>query len=514
MANPSTEPVRLAVPGVNCWTVASAERATVVVDAADYYFYLEEMMRSARRRIMFIGWDFDTRVVLNPRKSNAPTLAKLVVDLVKANPNLEVDVLRWNMGSFRTYMRGRMMLDILKWQLTPRIKLRFDNSHPVGCSQHEKIVVIDDNIAVCGGIDTTGARWDVRGHPPKDPRRTGFNGKLYMPWHDATMIVSGDVARKITELSIERWKIATGEELVPLEPMPVIWPKDLAPDFEKVDVMISRTRAQWKEHEGLRQIERLFVEMIMAAQKYVYIENQYLTSPAIAAAISERLADVDPPEIVIVEPLAAEGKMEQWAMDGARARLLKQIWEQPNGNRLKVYYPLTADGEPIYVHSKLMIVDDAIIRVGSANLNNRSMGLDTECDLTIAAKDDAKVAERIVQIRNELLAEHLGVDPRKVAEEIDAKGSLIQAIESLRRSTGHSLIPLAVKVPEGFEAFVADKQILDPEDAALMFEPISKRKLLTMRVKSYGTLIRTARPTVRDIRGRFREWREVRRRKG
>ncbi len=40
------------------------------------------------------------------------------------------------------------------------------------------------------------------------------------------------------------------------------------------------------------------------------------------------------------------------------------------------------------VHSKVMIVDDGFLRVGSANLNNRSMGADTECDLAFEASCD------------------------------------------------------------------------------------------------------------------------------
>ena len=46
-----------------------------------------------------------------------------------------------------------------------------DAAHPVGCSQHEKLAIIDDRLAVCGGIDLTSDRWDTRAHLPEDPRR-------------------------------------------------------------------------------------------------------------------------------------------------------------------------------------------------------------------------------------------------------------------------------------------------------------------------------------------------------
>ena len=61
-----------------------------------------------------------------------------------------------------------------------------------------------------------------------------------------------------------------------------------------------------------------------------------------------------------------------------------------------------------------MIVDDEFLRIGSANFSNRSMGLDTECDVAIEARGDERVAKAIREFRNMLLGEHLGVPPERV----------------------------------------------------------------------------------------------------
>jgi phosphatidylserine/phosphatidylglycerophosphate/cardiolipin synthase-like enzyme len=80
------------------------------------------------------------------------------------------------------------------------------------------------------------------------------------------------------------------------------------------------------------------------------------------------------------------------------------------------------------VHSKIVIVDDIFLRVGSSNLNNRSIGLDTECDLAIeAAGDDERRA--ITGVRDRLIAEHLGIDPTALGHAIDREGSLVRAID-------------------------------------------------------------------------------------
>ena len=129
-------------------------------------------------------------------------------------------------------------------------------------------------------------------------------------------------------------------------------------------------------------------------------------------------------------------------MDGARRKLLHLLWRADSCGRLGVYYPVTEAGEAIYVHAKIMLIDDRLLRVGSSNVNNRSMGFDTECDLAVEADETAKnevLRETIAAIRRDLLCEHLGVTEDRLTAALDEAGSLLRAIEDLR-GEGRSLV--------------------------------------------------------------------------
>ena len=94
----------------------------------------------------------------------------------------------------------------------------------------------------------------------------------------------------------------------------------------------------------------------------------------------------------------------------------------------------------IHVHAKVLIVDDRFLRIGSSNLNNRSMGYDTECDLAIEAANAAQ-RDSIVSVRDRLIAEHWGSDEKSVRAALTAGESVFDSLESLPRvpvfSTAH-----------------------------------------------------------------------------
>jgi phospholipase D1/2 len=146
--------------------------------------------------------------------------------------------------------------------------------------------------------------------------------------------------------------------------------------------------------------------------------------------------------------------------------LLRDLKAADRHDRFRIFHPVAAGGTPIYVHAKIMIVDDAVLRVGSSNLNNRSMGLDTECDLALEADlvhgDDLRA--QIRALRHDILAEHLGVQRDDVrAAEDKAGGSLVQAVETLRRPEGRSLRLVHPQKLTDFEEAIAQKRLLDPE---------------------------------------------------
>ncbi|PKP98958.1 MAG: phospholipase [Alphaproteobacteria bacterium HGW-Alphaproteobacteria-13] len=460
----------IVVEGRNCWRIARADKARMIVDAADYFALLERLMEAARERILLIGWDFDPRISLRP-EGDAEPLGEFLLRLAKARPRRDIDILRWNFGGLKHFAVPRILAMIVRWKLTRAISFRLDSAHPVGCSHHQKVAVFDDHLAVCGGIDVGACRWDTRDHRDGDARRTGPDGKPYVPWHDSTMILAGPVGNALAELGNERWQRATKKALPALAADGENWPDDLEPDFRDVDVAISRTRAEYEDCSEIREIEHLYLDMIAAAKRFVYFENQYFTCGKIAAAIAARLDEEDAPEFVMVMPETADGWLEQMAMDAARVKLVREIAKARRGDRLKVYYPRTAGGEAIYVHAKTAIVDDRLIRVGSANMNNRSMGLDSECDVTIdaALAVNADVRPAIRRLRESLIAEHLGVEPAEVARRFDAASSLIETIESLR-GEGRSLALLDLTQPGPFDDYIAEHELLDPESPDALFE--------------------------------------------
>ena len=469
----------IVVEGRNCWRIERADKARMIVDAADYFALLERLMADARQRILLIGWDFDPRIALKPDKDGkGEPLGDYLLRLAHEKPDRDIDILRWNFGGLKQFAMPRILSMVARWKLTRSISFRLDSAHPVGCSHHQKVAVFDDHLAVCGGIDVGSRRWDTREHKDGDPHRTAPDGKAYMPWHDSTMILAGPVGNALADLGNERWQRATKKPLRDLKGEGENWPDDLEHDFEGVDVAISRTRAEYDDVEEIREIEQLYLDMIAAADRFIYFENQYFTSGKIAAAIAERLNEDDPPEFVMVMPKTADGWLEQMAMDAARVQLVREIAKAKHGDRLKVYYPRTKRGEPIYVHAKTAIVDDRMIRVGSANMNNRSMGLDSECDVTIDAALPANkgVEPTIARLRTSLIAEHLDVSEEEVAATFKRVGSLIDTVEALR-GKGRSLELLDLVPPGPMDEFIADNELLDPTSPDAMFEGLTERGL-------------------------------------
>jgi phosphatidylserine/phosphatidylglycerophosphate/cardiolipin synthase-like enzyme len=465
----------------NSWRIAKASRASLIVDADDYFRAGRLAMLSARHRIMLIGWDFDARIDLGrENESEGPLgLGDFVLWLVKRRPDLEIYLLRWDLGAIRTLFRGTTIFTLMRWMWHARIHTRLDGAHPTGSSHHQKIVVIDDCFAFCGGIDMTSNRWDTREHRDHDTRRRSPGGAPYAPWHDATTALQGPVAAALGELARARWEGAGGRRLPPVSVASECWPASLVSDFENVRIAVSRSMPAYRQRQPILEIESVFLALIARARRFIYAESQYFASRRLAEAFARRLEESDGPEVVLVNPVSSIGWLEPIAMDTARARLFVALRRLDRQQRLRLYHPVTAGGEAIYVHAKLMIVDDEVLHVGSSNMNNRSMRLDTECDVTIdaALEGNKQATTGIARIRVSLLAEHLGVAPERIADVFSQSGSLIETIESLR-SDGRCLQPYQVPNLHEVEKWLADNEVLDPNGPAEMFESLTQGKLL------------------------------------
>lgn len=471
--------------GETCWRVANATRAAYLIDGAAYFSTLRQVMAAARRSIVIVGWDVDSRTVLDPAQTDgAPAqLLGFLNALLASRPELRAYVLCWDFSMIYTFEREKLPAYRFAWDGHERLRFRLDGVHPVAASHHQKIVVIDDEIAFAGGLDLTIRRWDTSAHRYRDPLRLDPGGVTYAPMHDVQMIVEGDAARALGDLVRARWLAATGESLpVPPAPPPAepstlatLWPGNLAPDIEAAPIGIARTQpalatAEDRSNDDIQEVLQLTLASIAAAKTWIYIESQYLTSAEVADALGKSLEAPAGPEIVIVLPREECGWLERSTMGVLRARVIRQLRALDSHDRLRIYYPVIPglSSGCVNVHSKIMVVDDELARVGSANLSNRSMGLDTECDLAVDAGGDPRLAAGVALLRNRLLAEHLGCQPDRVAQQIEEHGSLIGAIESL--SGGERTLQPIVLAPEeqprGFDVALLDGLVCDPERPA------------------------------------------------
>lgn len=177
-----------------------------------------------------------------------------------------------------------------------------------------------------------------------------------------------------------------------------------------------------------------------------------------------RLAEPDGPEIVIVNPQSAQSFLEDEAMHSIRARMIERLRdadERAGGGRFSIFHPVNADGTPIYVHAKVFVVDDRLLKIGSSNIDNPSMGFDTECDVAIEAASEEERA-LIRSFTLSLVAEHLGLAPEAVRAAWQERGSLLGAIEALRTPEGRGLNPIEPHPLDPLERALADSRILDP----------------------------------------------------
>lgn len=461
-------------PGETCWRVERAHRTAFLIDGERFFAAVDDALARARRSVLILGWDFDPRITLRPGADR--TLGGRLHDLVTARPELTVRVLRWDTPVPITLEHPQAPMGRLHRNSGRRLQARPDGALPTGAAQHQKIVVIDGALAFCGGIDLAGDRWDTPAHLDSDPRRRWPTGMPCPPRHDLMMAVDGPAAAALERLVRQRWEEATGERLdPPATAASDPWPPALVPDLRDVDVAIARTRPEREGAPAVRESEAMLLAALRAARRSVYIENQYVTDTRVAALLAGRLAEPDGPEVVIVSSKASPSWFDRISMDRARSVILHRLRRADRFGRLRAVMPLTEGGTGIIVHSKLLVVDDGFVRLGSSNLNHRSTGYDTECDLAIEAPADgpaaASVRAAIRGLRDRLLAEHLGMPVLRFRTALERAGCLTGAIDQLARPRGKRLAPLSGRSPGPLDEAVALIRFADPGATAEAWAP-------------------------------------------
>jgi phospholipase D1/2 len=466
----------------NAWRSTAARSLGFIVDGADYYLALKDVLPRAEKTVWIIGWDFDPGIRLDPRGSDQ-TLGDFLRSLVDARPSLEIRILVWAMGPIYSGKSLKLFSES-GWLSHDRIHMRFDSRHPLRGSHHQKIVVVDDRLAFVGGIDLTARRWDEPSHDVFNPHRISPDGTAYDPVHDLQAAATGPVALDLGDLARRRWARATGEKQSRVRVAEncdgdfgdELWPGNVEKALSGCQVALSLTEPGFGLRRGKRQAMRLTLDALRSAERHIYMETQYLAFFGVADCLTSQLADPHGPEVVIVLTRASHGFLEKVVMGGNRDRLIRRLKRADRHGRLRVTYPVVPgqDGseQDVLIHSKLLVIDERFVRIGSSNLNNRSEGLDTEADIGVEASGEGCAAS-IAGLRNRLLAEHLDATEQQVRDTIARTGSLIRTIDHLNVKP-RGLRDMDVPTDAGEVEPVWGTDIVDPPRAVRPFHAMRK----------------------------------------
>lgn len=452
------------IPGETCWRRERAARAAFLIDTEAYFTAAFEAMIRAERSIHLLGWGFDPRTRLFPDGFDGPNdpdeVGHILIELARQRPDLDVRVLIWHSALPISASQEFFPHRARRWFRDTGVKFRLDDSVPFGACHHQKVLVIDDKVAFCGGGDISVDRWDTPAHLEEDQRRIMPRQECHDPRHEVMMVVDGPAAAALGELSRQRWRHATGEVIAPAAPTEADpWPNHIPPHLTDIEVAIARTFPAWRGEPAVEEIRHQTITAIRAAREIIYLENQYFTAPAVAEALAERLAEPDGPEVVLISTGRSPSWFDQLTMDRARTTMIWRLTAADVFGRFRAFYPVTSGGSKIIVHSKVMVIDDELARVGSANLNNRSGGFDTECDLTVLAqKPEDRLA--IAAFRDRLVGHFMAVTGDAVSKARADHGGLCAAIDALNRDG--RLTPLKPRKMSALGEFIAAYHIGDP----------------------------------------------------
>jgi phospholipase D1/2 len=432
----------------NVWCETSVDAFGLLVDGSDYYRAFYQAAQEAESYILMTGWQFDTDACLlrgdEARDAALPvTLLPFLDALCQRNENLRLYLLAWDFHHVFALERQWLQELRFNWTTSKRLQFIFDSKHHDEGAHHQKFVVIDGRLSFLGGLDLCDQRWDERTHKDPNPLRDS-RGQPHKPFHDVQAYLLGkDVSARLAELFTHRWQAAGGDK-IDLPDLPVrstSYRPEGAVVVDAGSVALSRTDVFGVPTgtRNCREICDLHLDAIAAARQLIYVETQYFSSEELGAALVSRLRATDETtlDVVLVLNDKAETFKEEVAVGLAQAKNILDVRRAVEGtrHRLGIYYtvPETQGAEPeraTYIHSKLLIVDDRFLSVGSANWTNRSTSVDTELNASVETEDvgDA-LAHSIRKARLDLIAEHLGVT-EPLSDEADG---LVSALDRRAR---------------------------------------------------------------------------------
>jgi phosphatidylserine/phosphatidylglycerophosphate/cardiolipin synthase-like enzyme len=316
---------------------------------------------------------------------------------------------------------------------------------------HEKLVVIDDEVAFVGGIDLTdlsGDRYDTTGHPAR--------GR--MGWHDVASRLRGPAVTDVARHLAQRWHAVTGERLE-------AQPADLA-DAGDVELQIVRTVPEKLYDSAPRgdfRIIEAYLRALRSAQQLIYLENQFLWSPEIVTILADKLRRPPTAEFRVVIMLPGRPNTGEDDTRGQLALLADADRDQQRFLATTIRARTGNTSDRVYVHAKVGIVDDRWLTLGSANLNAHSFYNDTEVNVVTCDP----VLARDTRLR--LWASHLERDIDAVAGDPSAViDELWRPIAAEQRERRNRDEPLTHRLVELHATSRRSERLLGPLQALLV----------------------------------------------
>lgn len=457
----------------NAYSLREDCDCAVYCDGEAYFKAFAEAALQARSHIFILGWDIHTGTNLAPDLDPdglSWTLDIFLRRLLDRHPELQIYILGWDFSPVFFLEREKLQSLRFSWSHHPRLHFVLDAHHPLGGSHHQKMVVIDDRLAFLGGLDLTVRRWDSSRHISRDPRRKDHEGEPYAPFHDLQIGIKGPAVEDLSQVFRERWLRATATRIRLQAPPPSessTLPFAMAcASFQGSRVAISRTSPLFRDYTEIKEIARLYIDLLRLARHTIYIENQYLTSQSIVDILCEIGAKERGPQILIVLPKKSGGWLEKKTMGLLQQSALQKILAADRYGRAACFFPfdkdLKEDGTYVTVHSKLLIIDDQFVNIGSANLNNRSMGFDTECNATIDVSSSPHLRPKVRQLMLYLLCHFSEVNESELARWVEDTPSLVELLKRIAEaSPDRHLAPFAI--PSKAEEVWLDADVLDRE---------------------------------------------------
>ncbi len=425
------------------WTVGNSVEP--LIHGASYFARLVSSFSNLRDgdQVLITDWRGDHDELLGP---DGPPLGDALCDL--ARRGVGVRGLLWRSHPKVFGFNEEEERELVRIVNGAGGELLLDERVRRGGSHHQKLVLLlhpdrpHDDVAFVGGIDLCHGRRDDDRHEgdPQAERLDSVYGDR-PPWHDSQAEVRGPAVADLAETFRERW-----DDRTPLEhkssllgrvsararsgntrpdPLPHLGPPPPATGRHAVQVLrtypAKRPRYPFAP-DGERSIARIYAKALARARSLIYVEDQYFWSEEIATLYEEALRRAPELRMIVVVPRHPD---RNGTLSGPANRLGQLVMmsrlADVGGDRVAVYDIENERGTAIYVHAKVVVIDDVFAMMGSDNMNRRSWTHDSELSIAVLdeegderePRDPAGLgdgARRFArELRLRLWREHLGV---------------------------------------------------------------------------------------------------------